>query len=70
MREVRRAIERIDIPAILAALIAEPLLFAENVVRRPLLRDAFADQDFSAARSAAVTRSASPLYSIFKCWWK
>lgn len=49
MREVRRAVERIDVPAILAALVAEPLLFAQDVVRRPLLPDAFPDQDFGSA---------------------
>ncbi len=66
MREVRSSIERIDIPTVIAALIVQSLLFPQNVVRRPLLRDAFANQFFR-RRSAAVTRSASPLYSIFKC---
>src|ERR1700733_2335521 len=51
VREVRRAVERINIPAILAALVAESLLFAQNVVGWPLLPDAFPDQDFSRAVS-------------------
>ena len=51
MREVRRAVQRIDVPAIVAALVAESLLFAENVVRGPLLANAFADQDFGSAIS-------------------
>ena len=46
MREVRRAIQRIYIPAIIAALIAKSLLFTQNVVRGPLLADAVADQHF------------------------
>src|SRR5271169_4399911 len=49
VREVRRAIERIDIPAILATLIGEPLLFAQHVVCRPLLPDAFPDQHLGRA---------------------
>src|SRR5580692_6773718 len=51
VREVRRSIERIDIPAILAALVAESLLFAQNIVRRPLLPDPFADQHLGSAVS-------------------
>ena len=44
MRKVRSAIQRIDVPAIIAALIAESLLFAENVVGWPLLADAITNQ--------------------------
>ena len=35
MREIRRAIQRIDVPAIVAALIVQSLLFAQNIVRGP-----------------------------------
>ena len=35
--KIRRAIERIDIPAVVAALIVQPLLFAQHVMRRKLL---------------------------------
>ena len=45
MCEVRSAIKRIDIPAIVAALIVQSLFFAQHVMRRPLLGDALADQD-------------------------
>ncbi len=44
MRKIRSAIERIDIPAVVAALIAEPLLFAQNIVSRPEREDALANQ--------------------------
>ena len=46
MRKIRRAIERIDIPAIFASLIVQSLLFAKHVVIGPLLRDALANQFF------------------------
>jgi len=66
MRKVRRAIEGIDVPAVVAALVAEALLFAENVVGGPPRADALPNQRLGRA-VAAVTRSASPLYSIFRC---
>ncbi len=49
MREVRGTVQRIDVPAILAALIAKSLLFAQNIVRGPLLADAFANQHLGGA---------------------
>src|ERR1700675_1570162 len=42
--KVSRAVQWIDIPAIVAALIIEPLLFAQNVVGWPVLMDALANQ--------------------------
>ncbi len=44
MREIRRTIERVDVPPEIAALIIESLLFPKNVMTRPLLRNALANQ--------------------------
>src|SRR5580658_8612732 len=49
MSEVRGAVERIDVPAIVAALIVQSLLFPQHVVRGKLLTDALADQRFGSA---------------------
>ena len=49
MGEVRGAIERVHVPAIVAARIHQALLFAENIVAGPVLLDAFADQNFGLA---------------------
>jgi len=49
MGKVRRAIQRIDIPAVIAALVVQSLLFAENVMRGKLLADALADQGLGGA---------------------
>src|SRR6202158_4862300 len=46
MREMRSTVERIDVPAVIAALIVQPLLFAQHVMRGKLLADAFANQRF------------------------
>src|SRR5271165_4614481 len=47
--KVRGAIEGIDVPAEVAALIVESLLFAEDVVPRKLPADALADQSLGSA---------------------
>src|SRR5258708_22411234 len=49
MCEVCRAIQRIDVPAIFAALIAESLFFSKNIVRGPQLANAVADQHLGSA---------------------
>src|SRR5258708_15746216 len=49
MGEIGCAVQRINVPAIVAALVAESLLFTKNIVRRPLLADAFSDQHFGSA---------------------
>src|ERR1700722_15369112 len=46
MGEVRSAIQWVDVPAIVAALITQPLFFAEHIVCGPVLLDALADQHF------------------------
>ena len=46
MREIGGAIEWIDIPAIIAALIVQTLLLAQHIMRGKLLGDALADQHF------------------------
>src|SRR6185312_9844962 len=42
--EIRGAIERVDVPAEFAAGVAQPLFFAQNIVRRPDLTNALPDQ--------------------------
>src|SRR5579862_1663255 len=42
--KIRGAVERIDVPTVVAALIVEALLFPEDVVRGKQLSDALADQ--------------------------
>src|SRR5579863_6124792 len=49
--EIGGAIERVDVPAVVAAGILQAALFAENVVRRPVLTQALADQDLGFAVS-------------------
>ena len=49
MREIGGAVQRIDVPAILAALIVQSLLFAQHIMRRKLLGDALADQHLGGA---------------------
>ena len=44
MGEICGAVERIDIPAVVAARIDQSLLFAENIVPRKLLLDPLANQ--------------------------
>src|SRR5579863_5615643 len=44
MREVRSSVERVHIPAVIAARVAQSAFFAKNVMRGPVLADAFADQ--------------------------
>src|SRR5579863_4149098 len=49
MRKVRGAVERVHIPAVVAALVVQSLLFAKHVVAGKLLLDAFANQRFRSA---------------------
>src|ERR1035437_41597 len=49
VRKIRRAVERIDVPSVVAALIVQPLLFAEHVMQRKLLADALADERLGSA---------------------
>ena len=44
MREIRGAIERIDVPAIFAAGVAEAAFFAKHVVLRPVFPNALSNQ--------------------------
>ena len=46
MREIGGAIERIHVPAVLAAGVAQSFLLAEHVMPRPSLSNAFANQGF------------------------
>ncbi len=49
MCEVGGAVERVDVPAIVAAGIDQALLFAENIVAGPTRFDAFPDQNLGLA---------------------
>ena len=66
MGKVGGAVERVNVPAIIATSIDQTLFFAEDIwlgqrfVMRSRIR-------ISELRSAMVTRSASPLYSTFTC---
>ena len=64
VREICRAVQRIDIPAIVAAGIdCSPAFLAENIMPGNWLRIR-SRINISELRSATVTRSASPLYSM------
>ena len=49
MGEIRSTVERIDVPAIVAACVLQAAFFAENVKARPALAQTLSDEQFGLA---------------------
>jgi hypothetical protein len=69
MRKVGRTIERIDIPSIVTALIAEPLLLPQHIMRWKLLANALPNQNLRRTIRGCHQIGVTLVLDL-QTWWK